>query len=83
MYSFCIDIILIYKTKCEVNIKLQIWKDDLETNGFWLSMTKTKYMKWKLSRIEGERDIKLDGQERSIFWINSLELRDWKMWIIG
>ncbi|XP_026378311.1 uncharacterized protein LOC113272727 [Papaver somniferum] len=54
---------LIGNSKEDVEEKLELWRQTLESKGFKLSITKTEYLKCDLSdsgRVEG--DILLDGQ---------------------
>ena len=44
------DTILVDEIKHGVNVKLEVRRDALESNCFWQSMTKTKYMKCKFSK---------------------------------
>ncbi|KAF3628920.1 hypothetical protein FXO38_27970 [Capsicum annuum] len=48
----------------EVNDKLEIWRQTLESKGFWLSRTKTKYLEYKFSDVSQEAGVvvKLDSQ---------------------
>ena len=50
-----------------VSVKLEIWKDALESNNFRLSRTKIDYMKCKFSKSNNkdERFVRLDGREIS------------------
>ena len=41
---FVDDVVFVDETKHEVNVKLEIWHDDLESEGAWLSWIKTKYI---------------------------------------
>ena len=64
---FVDDIVFGDETKHEVNVKLEIWHDDLESEGVWISWIKTKYMECKLSktRNKDEGAIRLDDQEKA------------------
>ena len=41
---FADDIALVDKTRTEVNVKLELWRQTLESRDFRLSKAKTKYM---------------------------------------
>ena len=59
---FTDDIVLEYETRCGVDVKLQIWKDVLESIGFGPTTIKTEYMECKLSnRNKSEEVARLDG----------------------
>ena len=47
---FADDIILVDKTRAEVNAKLKLWRQTLESRGFRLSRAKTEYMEYKFSK---------------------------------
>ena len=47
---FADDIILVDETRAGVNAKLELWRQTLESRGFRLSRTKTKYMECKFSK---------------------------------
>nr|XP_016460957.1 PREDICTED: uncharacterized protein LOC107784344 [Nicotiana tabacum] len=61
---FADDIVLINKTRCGVNTRLEVWRQTLETKGFKLSRSKTKYLKCKCSdgTHEAEVEVKIDTQ---------------------
>jgi hypothetical protein len=40
---FVVDVVLIDETRVRVNIKLELWRQTLESQGFRLSGTKTEY----------------------------------------
>ena len=46
---FANDIVLIDETKFEVNIKIELQKEDLESKGFKISKTKIEYIKQNFS----------------------------------
>ncbi|KAL4189875.1 hypothetical protein AMTRI_Chr08g209200 [Amborella trichopoda] len=62
---FVDDIVLIDETRNGVNTKLELWRDALESKGFKISRTKTKYMESKFSnnRNRDEVIVTIDGQE--------------------
>lgn len=45
------DIVLIDETCGGVNVKLEIWRQTLESKGFRLSKTKTRYLEYKFSDV--------------------------------
>ena len=47
---FVDGIVLVDETKEGVNIKLDLWRNNLESKGFKLSRRKTKYMECKFSK---------------------------------
>ena len=60
---FADDVVLVDESRAGVNWKLELWRRTLESKGFRLSRTKTKYMMcdFSASRHEGG-DVSLDGQ---------------------
>jgi hypothetical protein len=61
---FADDIVSINKTRRAVNVKLEIWRDNLDSKGFRLSSTKTTYMQCKFSkrRNKDKRVVRLDSE---------------------
>ncbi|KAF3655717.1 putative microtubule-associated protein SPIRAL2-like [Capsicum annuum] len=61
---FADDVILIDETWGEVNDKLEIWRQTLESKAFQLSRTKTEYLECKFSDVSQEADVvvELDSQ---------------------
>ncbi|XP_070040344.1 uncharacterized protein [Nicotiana tomentosiformis] len=61
---FVDDIVLIDETRGDVNERLDLWMKALESKGFELSRTKTKYLECKFSSVTGEADrvVRLDSQ---------------------
>ncbi|PHU23744.1 hypothetical protein BC332_08851 [Capsicum chinense] len=61
---FADDIVLIDESRQGVNNKLEVWRQTLESKGFRLSKSKTKYLECKFndSRHEEEVIVKLDSQ---------------------
>jgi len=47
---FTDDIVLVDETRAGVNVKLELWRQTLESQGFRLSRAKTEYMKSKFSK---------------------------------
>ncbi|KAM3305906.1 hypothetical protein P3S67_012775 [Capsicum chacoense] len=62
---FAEDVVLIDETRAGVNEKLEVWRQTLESKGFRLSRSKTKYMECKFSEVRQEDDVvvRLDSQE--------------------
>ncbi|XP_059291209.1 uncharacterized protein LOC132044724 [Lycium ferocissimum] len=61
---FSDDIVLIDESWSGVNARLEVWRQTLESKGFKLSRTKTKYLECKFSngsQVEDE-DVQLDTQ---------------------
>ncbi|XP_070035700.1 uncharacterized protein [Nicotiana tomentosiformis] len=56
--------ILIDETRAGVNVRLEEWRQALESKGFKLSRTKTEYLECKFSDVSGEADVevRLDSQ---------------------
>jgi hypothetical protein len=46
---FADDVVLIDESRIEVNQKLELWRQTLESKGFRLSRTKTEYMMCQFS----------------------------------
>jgi hypothetical protein len=46
---FVVDVVLIDEIRVRVNIKLELWRQTLESQGFRLSGTKTGYMRSNFS----------------------------------
>ena len=47
---FADDIVLVDETRAEVNVKLELWRQNLESRGFRLSRAITEYMECKFSK---------------------------------
>ena len=60
---FADDVVLIDETRGEVNDKLEIWRQTLDSKGFWLSRTKTEYLECKFGDVSQETGVvvKLDS----------------------
>ncbi|XP_055808172.1 uncharacterized protein LOC129876703 [Solanum dulcamara] len=56
---FADDIVLIDETRRGVNAKLEDWRHTLESKGFKLSRTKTKYLECKFSETPQEVDVEV------------------------
>ena len=51
------------ESRTGVNQKLELWRETLESKGFRLSRTKTKYMRYDFgTTTRKEEDISLEGQ---------------------
>ena len=65
--SWCMlfaDIFLVNETRAGVNVKLELWRQTLESRGFKLSRAKTEYMKcFSKKKIRDYSIVRLDGQE--------------------
>jgi hypothetical protein len=59
---FVDDIVLVDETRYRVNVKLEIWRDALESKGLQLSRTKKEYVEYmSKSRNKDEGIVRLDG----------------------
>ncbi|XP_070011302.1 uncharacterized protein [Nicotiana sylvestris] len=54
---FVDDIVFIDESRIDVNERLEVWRQSLESKGFKLSRTKTKYLECKFSAETGEVDV--------------------------
>ena len=60
---FADDVVLVDESRTRVNQKLELWRETLESKGFRLSRTKTKYMRCDFgTTAREEEDISLEGQ---------------------
>jgi hypothetical protein len=60
---FADDVVLVDESRAGVNMKLELWRHTLESRGFRLSRTKTKYMMCDFSPTRHEDgDVSLEGQ---------------------
>ena len=59
------DIVLVDETKDGVNAKLEQWRQRLESRGFKLSRSKTKYLvcRFGSQRRTGEEVVSFDGKD--------------------
>ncbi|KAG5590762.1 hypothetical protein H5410_041276 [Solanum commersonii] len=57
--------ILIDETHNGVNVKLEVWRQTLETKGFKLSRTKTEYVECKFSEAMHEEGVEVRLDTRS------------------
>ena len=63
MYAFADDVVLVDESRREVNKKLELWRETLESKGFRLNRTKTEYMRCDFGTTTWEeKDISLEGQ---------------------
>ena len=60
---FADDVVLVDESQAGVNSKLELWRQTLESKGFRLSRTKTKYMRCDFGgAAQEEGDVSLEGQ---------------------
>ena len=60
---FADDVVLVDESRIEVNRKLELWRNTLESKGFRLSRTKTEYMMCEFNATRQEEgDVSLEGQ---------------------
>lgn len=59
---FADNVVLIDETRSEVNAKLEVWRQTLESNEFRSSRSKTTYLECKFSEVSHKSDVivKLD-----------------------
>ena len=50
---FVDDIVLVAKTKVEVNAKLELWREALELKGLKISRNKTEYIECNFNKNQG------------------------------
>ena len=64
---FVDDMVVVNGISSEINAKLEIWQDNVESKNFQLSMTKIEYRACKFSKSinKNERAVILNGQEYS------------------
>ena len=62
---FAGDIVLVAKTKVEVNVKLELWREALELKVLKISRNKTEYMECNFSKSQGRNEgvVSIEGQE--------------------
>jgi hypothetical protein len=64
---FTNDVVLIDESRIRVDQKLKLWRQNLESKGFRLSMTKTEYMRCQFSgKNSDDEDASLDGRVKMI-----------------
>ena len=54
---FADDVVLIDETRGGVNDKLEVWRQTLESKGFRLSRSKTKYLECKFNDVRLENEV--------------------------
>ena len=60
---FADDVVLMDESQAEVNRKLELLRQTLESKGFRLNITKTEYMKCDFGGVVQEKeDMSLEGQ---------------------
>lgn len=61
---FAYNIVLIDKTRGGFKERLEVWHQTLESKGFRLSNTKTKYLEYKFSDVKhvADMDLRLGAQ---------------------
>jgi hypothetical protein len=58
---FADDVVLIDKSRIEVNQKLELWRQTLESKGFRLSRTKIEHMRCQFNEENSDdEDVSLD-----------------------
>ena len=64
---FADDIVLLAETKVEINAKLELWREALESKRLKISMNKTEYMECNFSKNQGMNEgvVSAEGQEIS------------------
>ena len=64
---FADDIVLVAETKVEVNVKLELWREALESKELKISRNKTEYMECNFSKNQGMNEgvVSIEGQEIS------------------
>ena len=56
---FANDIVLIGESRKEVNSKLEMWREVLESKGFRLSRNKTEYIEYKFSKRQTSSNLEV------------------------
>ena len=60
---FADDVVLLDESQAGVNMKLELWRQTLESKGFRVSRTKTEYMRCDFGNATHEEgDVSLEGQ---------------------
>ena len=76
---FADDVVLVDESRAGVNMKLELWRQTLESKCFRLSRTKTEYMRCDFGATH-EGDVSLEGQvvpKRDTFrYLGSMLQRD-------
>ena len=56
---FANDIVLVEKSRKDVDYKLEVWKEVLKSKTFRLRWSKTKYMECKFSKRQTNNDLEI------------------------
>ena len=59
---FADDVVLVDESQAGVNRKLELWRQTLESKGFWVNRTKTEYMRCDFGNTTHEGEVSLEGQ---------------------
>ena len=70
---FADDIVLIGESREEVNCKLEIWREALESKGFRLSRSKTEYMECKFNKRQTNNNLEVKIGEHIIPKVSSFK----------
>jgi hypothetical protein len=77
---FADDVVLVDENREGVNIKLELWRQTLESKGFRISRTKTEYMRCDFgTTISEDGDVSLGGQvvpKDTFLYLGSMLHRD-------
>ncbi|KAG2599534.1 hypothetical protein PVAP13_5KG428814 [Panicum virgatum] len=77
---FADDVVLVDESRAGVNMKLELWRQTLESKCFRLSRTKTEYMRCDFGATHEDGDVSLEGQvvpKRDTFrYLGSMLQRD-------
>ena len=69
---FTDDIVLIEESREDVNCKLEMWREALESKGFCLSKNKMEYMKCKFNKRQTNNNLEMKIGEHIIPKVSSL-----------
>ena len=53
---FVDDMVVVNGISSEINAKLEIWQDNVESKNFQLSMTKIEYIEYKFSKSRNKNE---------------------------
>ena len=53
---FVDDMVVVNGIRSEINAKLEIWQDNVESKNFQLSMTKIEYIEYKFSKSRNKNE---------------------------
>ena len=61
---FAEDLVLLTESSEEINANLEIWRSTIESKGFCLIRSKTKYMHWNFAnrQLKDDLEVKLGDQ---------------------